>query len=128
MHTTRIQDLHKLANYDLLYHLWHQLQRVQIVFRKAHALAIPADDIETTWHKLGNEAADQTAKAALKHLQHSIPLHEDVSEHKAKLMVSGSIGSTCMISNRREPNSFKCEKYRNQLEMERVRGLHKYRF
>ena len=74
--TACVADLHKLPNYDLLQLLWHGLQVSSPEFRKikTHAFDPAHESFQDT---LGNEAADQAAKHALRRLQRVAPLHTD---------------------------------------------------
>eukprot|EP00438_Fugacium_kawagutii_P036294 Skav217415 [mRNA] locus=scaffold2674:428562:433728:- [translate_table: standard] len=70
------------ANFDLLRRLWSSLQSgvVRLYKVKAHDLKPKDDPLQLTIHKLGNEAADQAAKAAQRRFHTVAPPTASVSQ------------------------------------------------
>ena len=70
------------ANFDILKTIWSCLQTGLTKLEKVKAHAIKKTDPPTmdTFVKIGNHAADTAAKAALKHLDETSPMHENYDE------------------------------------------------
>eukprot|EP00438_Fugacium_kawagutii_P004382 Skav230211 [mRNA] locus=scaffold1765:84503:89062:- [translate_table: standard] len=79
---TDVRIFHARANYDLIRELWSLVRRPDFTVGKvkAHSLDISKDDLDTTWTKLGNEAADRAAKQYLRHLHSVTPLTFNVED------------------------------------------------
>ena len=66
--TYHIRQIAGVANFDILLPLWETgaWRNLELRKVKSHELYNLGDTLEITWQKLGNEAADQAAKSALK--------------------------------------------------------------
>lgn len=76
---THVRQLAIMANSDILLPLWRTgaWKRLEVRKVKAHELNIERDDIDTTWQKIANEAADLAAKEALLHFSRILPINDD---------------------------------------------------
>ena len=74
-----------VANFDILLPLWESGDWRNLELRKvkSHELYKQGDTLETTWQKLGNEAADLAAKSALTKFITLMPMHTDFEHHEA---------------------------------------------
>ena len=80
-----------MANFDILLPLWETgaWRNLELRKVKSHELYNLGDTLEITWQKLGNEAADQAAKSALKKFVTLMPMHNDFEHYESsrKLLV-----------------------------------------
>lgn len=77
------------ANFDILKNIWNNLQqgRTQIAKVRAHSLSVVDPPTMETFRKIGNQAADEAAKAALIHLDRIAPMHLNYQEHRNFLLM-----------------------------------------
>lgn len=82
-----VAQMQSWANFDILQDIWQYLQqgKSRIVKVKAHSLADNDPPTFDTFHKIGNHAADTTAKTALTHLDQTSPMHQNFQEHTSYL-------------------------------------------
>lgn len=78
-----VAQMQSWANFDILQNIWHNLQQGRTCINKVKAHSLSAVDPPTieTFHKIGNQAADEAAKAMLKHLDKITPMHLEYQEH-----------------------------------------------
>ena len=84
-----IAQMQSWANFDILKNIWNNLQqgRTQIAKVRAHSLSAVDPPTMETFHKIGNQAADEAAKAALIHLDRIAPMHLNYQEHRNFLLM-----------------------------------------
>ena len=82
--TDDLSQLAAMNNFDIIQQLWETggWRKLHIKKVKAHELTKKGDDSNTTWLKLGNEAADQVAKTALKRFDSIMPMHSGFQHHE----------------------------------------------
>ena len=84
--TQHITAYHRNPNYDLWKELSTYIPQSQVTLHKVKAHDLANHKQQQTmqpewWPELGNEAADRSAKQALKHFEQTTPLHENFTDH-----------------------------------------------
>ena len=110
---SHFRQMANMRNLDIILPLWETgaWKNLEIRKVKSHELDKKDDSFQQTWVKLGNEAADLAAKAALTKFTAIMPMHQDFDHHEQTINL---LAEQFSLRAKQQTERAKCYELRSQ--------------